>query len=153
METYHREKVEVKKLLEYPRGSKERRQGFSLLRNNTNFDLYIKGVVRPYRNTVENNLNLFHPCIYCRGLFKEKYLSRHTKRCLIQKSSNRNNEAHAYKNYISESQTLAACAMDTTNVISRLNVKEQVGICHHKCLILLTLIENSNLMRFIFNFI
>lgn len=146
METYHREKAEVKKILDYPKGSKERRQGFSLLRNNTNFDLYIKGIVRPYRNTEENNLNIFHPCIYCKGLFKEKYLRRHTKACLVQKSSNKDKkETPVYRNYISVSQTLAACSMDSTNVISRLNVKEQVRICYYNCLILLKLIDNSDL--------
>lgn len=111
----------MKIILQYPRKSKERRQAYSLLRNATNFDLYIQGELRPYRETNEESASLFYPCIYCKGLFKKQYLKRHTKRCLVNKEKICNS-----KDYVSASQSLAACAMDPTNVISTLNIKEQV---------------------------
>lgn len=39
-----------------------------------------------------------------------------------------NTESKVWRNYISDSQTLAACALDPTNTISRLNVKDKVFI-------------------------
>lgn len=123
IETHHHDEKEVKKILEYPKSSKERRLAFSLLRNSTNFDLYIKGELRPYRETKQQHTTLYYPCIYCKGLYKKAYLRRHTKRC---PAKNNNSASNVPKCYVSNSQTMAACAMDTTNVISLLNLKEQV---------------------------
>ncbi|KAJ8932570.1 hypothetical protein NQ318_007619 [Aromia moschata] len=41
---HHRSEKEVVNALQWPKGSKERRQALSLLRNATNFDLYITGI-------------------------------------------------------------------------------------------------------------
>lgn len=124
METYHSDENEIKAILAYPKCSRARRQAFSLLRKKTNFDLYINGVFRPYRMNKEQTSKTFYPCIYCRGLFKKGYLKRHTKVCSVEYS--RNADPRIRHNYITDSQTLTACAMDPTNTISRLNVKEQV---------------------------
>lgn len=126
METFHRDEHEVKTILEYPKKSKERRKAFMLLRNSINFDLFINGEVRPYRQTTDQALSTFYPCIYCKGLFKKSYLYRHGKKCQSRNSETSCNKIQ--KNYVTHSQTLTACNMDTTNVISRLNVKKQVTI-------------------------
>ncbi|KAF5275502.1 hypothetical protein FQR65_LT16635 [Abscondita terminalis] len=45
----HAEEKEVIDIMEYPKNSKARRKAFALLRNDTNFDLYINGMLRPNR--------------------------------------------------------------------------------------------------------
>lgn len=133
MELNHKNINEVKKILQYPRKSKERRQAFSLLRNQTNFDLYIEGVVRPYRETMEKDSLTFYPCVYCKGVFKKEYLKRHTKLCVVQKNTKQEgSELSCRKYYVSNSQTEVACALDATNAISRLNVKELVSFSKSK---------------------
>ncbi|XP_050518994.1 uncharacterized protein LOC126893092 [Diabrotica virgifera virgifera] len=120
MQTFHGEEKEVIKLLQYPKNSKARRAAFKLLRNETNFDLYIQGDIRPTRSLTETQTSNFYPSIYCRGLYKKSYLKRHNRIC---KQKNRGGSS---SNYVSESQTLTACVMDPTNVVSKLIVKEQV---------------------------
>lgn len=120
----HKDEKEVIDIMQYPKNSKARREGFSLLRNETNFDLYIKGVVRPNRqhNTdLEDNIE-YYPCANCKGVFGKKYLRRHAKKCIAK----HDNKKQTKTNSISQSQTTIACAMDTTDTISKLNVKEQV---------------------------
>lgn len=124
MEFNHRKEKEVAEILELPKRSKSRRTAFSLLRNDTNFHLFVNGIVRPYRQTGQQEQTIFYPCVNCKGLFKKHYLRRHKKLCLMQKASTSNTN----RNYIADSQTLTACAMDPTNVISRLNVKNEVRI-------------------------
>nr|CAH7759144.1 unnamed protein product [Callosobruchus chinensis] len=124
IENNHRDENEVKKCLIFPKGSKQRRNALILLRKGTNFDLYLDGVLRPYRQTEVNESTIFYPCIYCKGLFKKTYLKRHSKVCTDQKTVTDNNQS--YRRFISDSQTFAACALDPTNVISKLDVKEQV---------------------------
>lgn len=126
IETFHRNENEIKEILQYPVRSKERREAFILLRKNTNFDLYIGGIIRPYRETAKKDNILFYPCVYCKGLFKKEYLGRHTKSCVCKKTVEAVTLKKCRLNYISESQTLIACASDITNVISKLNVKQQV---------------------------
>ncbi|KAB0804418.1 hypothetical protein PPYR_01388 [Photinus pyralis] len=125
LESHHRDENEVKKMLQYPRKSKERRQAFSLFRNHTNFDQYIEGVICPYRETIKKNSLTYYPCIYCKGVFQKEYLKRHSKLCVMQ-NSRKELSSNGRNYYITNSQTAIACAMDTTNVISRLNVKELV---------------------------
>lgn len=127
IEKYHRDENEIKKILEYPKNSKERRQAFLLFRNNTNFDLFINGEVRPNRKTIKIDSSTFYPCIYCKGMFNKNYLKRHVKSCKSKIYSKPDTSYQTpQKYYVTDSQTLAACAMDPTNVISRLNVKSQV---------------------------
>lgn len=126
IETYHRDEKEIKEILKYPKGNKERRQMFNIFRKSTNFDMYLSGITRPCRDKVENESTLYYPCVYCKGLYKKKYLKRHTKVCFVKNPNN--TESKVWRNYISDSQTLAACALDPTNTISRLNVKDKVFI-------------------------
>ena len=49
LERLHGTETAVQDILKYPKKSKQRRQALSLLRNATNFDLYIGGTVRPNR--------------------------------------------------------------------------------------------------------
>lgn len=128
MQRHHSTEREVENILKFPKNSKDRRRALALFRNNTNFDLYISGTeTRPFRqpSVKESPQKLqFFPCAYCKGLFQKKYLKRHAKKCI-----SRNAEQTANKNnYVSNSQTLVACAMDITDTISKLNVKEQVGV-------------------------
>ena len=127
VEKCHHEENEVKKILENPKSSKERRQAFILLRNDTNFDLYIKGETRPRRYNSEQDSTTFYPCIYCKGVFKKEYLKRHTKACKLKVTAATNGKT----DYIAESQTLTACSLDPTNTISRLNVKNEVCYLLH----------------------
>ena len=49
LERLHGTETAVQDILKYPKNSKQRRQALSLLRNATNFELYIGGTVRPNR--------------------------------------------------------------------------------------------------------
>lgn len=123
MERHHASETELKNILEYPKKSKERRHAFILLRNETNFNLFINGITRPNRQKVKNSdeNSVYYPCVYCKGLFIKEYLKRHSKVCVVETKDRKT------KNHISLSQTVTACAMDPTNVITKLNVKQQVS--------------------------
>lgn len=109
-----------------PKGSKARRQAFAILRNDTNFDLYIRGVSRPNRNHIKKKEEgvTYHPCAYCKGIFTRQYLKRHVKKCSLRETDQKG----ARSNALTQSQTIVACAMDPTQVISKINVKKQVNI-------------------------
>ncbi|RZC38003.1 hypothetical protein BDFB_013121, partial [Asbolus verrucosus] len=68
---------------------KERRQALSVLRNETNFELYVQGIIRPYRqcNKPAEEKPVYYPCAACKGLFLKHYLKRHAKKCHGQISS------------------------------------------------------------------
>lgn len=122
---HHRDEKEVTDIMQFLKNSKARREGFALLRNETNFDLYIKGIVRPNRqhsNDLQSNTE-YYPCANCKGVFDKKYLRRHARKCIAQYR----NKQQTKTNCISQSQTTIACAMDITGTISKLNVKEQVS--------------------------
>lgn len=126
LQRQHLNEKEVRDIMQYPKNSKARREGFALLRNEINFDLYMKGVIRPYR---QHNTNFegdveYYPCAHCKGVFDKKYLRRHAKNCIARYHHTKQIKT----NHISQSQTTIACAMDVTNTISKLNVKEQVCI-------------------------
>jgi hypothetical protein len=127
LKRHHSDEDEVRKIFRLPKNSKERRQAFALLRNETNFDLFIQGEERPYRMRSKENVStklLYSPCPYCKGLYLRNYLRRHAKNCHYQKHSI--NKKRDKPNYLGDSQTLTACAMDPTKVISKLNIKNQV---------------------------
>lgn len=109
----HCNETEVRTILNEPLNSKGRKLAMAKLRKQSHFENYLDGDTRP-----ENN-DLYYPCTNCKGLYKKSYLRRHIKVC----------DAH-YKNKnfnaVSNAQTFAACALDQTNTISRLNVKEKV---------------------------
>ncbi|KAF5294386.1 hypothetical protein FQR65_LT19983 [Abscondita terminalis] len=120
----HAEEKEVIDIMEYPKNSKARRKAFALLRNDTNFDLYINGMLRPNRCQKDGDKdNLYYPCAHCKGLFMKTYLMRHAKFCIARTNTN---GKEGKVNHVSDSQTAIACATDVTGTISKLNVKEQV---------------------------
>lgn len=126
----HREKEEINNIFQYPKGSKERRHALSLLVNEASFDLYIRGIVRPNRKCIRERDKVstqFYPCAYCKGIFVKQYLKRHVKTCIGQKKSSIADNTNK-NSCLSTSQTLVACAMDPTTVISKLRIKEQVSI-------------------------
>lgn len=124
LERNHSSESEVIDLLRYPKNSRERRRAFVLFRNETNFSLYINGITRPNRQKLKNlnEKEVYYPCAYCKGLYLREYLKRHSGRCPVKAKDKNIKKCH-----ISASQTVTACAMDTTNIISKLNVKTQVS--------------------------
>lgn len=122
----HGTETEVANIFQHPKYSKERKHALSLFRNDTNFTFYIEGIIKPKRQV--NNFpsaedNKYYPCAYCKGVYIKGYLRRHVKRCTAFKM---HAEINQKANHLSRSQTVTACAIDPTNVISKLNVKEQV---------------------------
>ncbi|CAH0556875.1 unnamed protein product [Brassicogethes aeneus] len=118
---------EVEELMQLPKNSKERRQAMSLLRNETNFNLYLKGTIKPsYQRNESVEDKQYYPCSYCKGLFFKNYLRRHVKKCVMYKTHTNEVQESFRISHLSRSHTLTACAADPTNVISQLNVKEQV---------------------------
>lgn len=120
----HGSEPEVRKIIDMPPNSKERRQALILLRNDTNFDLYIKGTIRPIHLKIDQteDSTRYYPCAYCKGVFLKNYLRRHARSCPFQKRKSNDPK----KDHLSQSQTVVACAVDPTNVVARLNVKEKV---------------------------
>ncbi|KAG5863329.1 hypothetical protein JTB14_004960 [Gonioctena quinquepunctata] len=106
-----------------PVKSKERKQALDLLKGSTNFELYLKGTIRPKKQRTEDNNMEYYPCIYCKVLYSKRYLYRHAKICPIKKKSTGSNTK---SQHIALSQTAVACALDTADVISKLHIKEQV---------------------------
>lgn len=122
---HHNHEREVKSILEFPVKSKERKQALDLLKGSTNFDLYLKGTIRPKKQRTEDTNVDYYPCIWCKTLFSKRFLYRHAKICRIKK---RSIESDTNFKQISLSQTTVACALDATDVISKLNVKDQVSL-------------------------
>nr|CAI5827434.1 unnamed protein product [Callosobruchus analis] len=120
LERNHAAEKELKNILEYPKKSKERKQAMAFLRNETNFELLLRGTLRPNREmqtSVESAE--YVPCSYCKGLFIKEYLCRHLKKCKAFNSD------MSKGNKLSMSHTLIACAADPTDTIARLNVKKK----------------------------
>jgi hypothetical protein len=63
-----------------------------------------------------------YPCVHCKGIYTKKYLKRHANSCSLKDA----NQSGPKINELTLSQTAVACAMDPTEVISKLNIKEQV---------------------------
>ena len=76
---------ELKNILKYPKKSKEGRHAFTLLRNDTNFNLYINGITRPCRQPLKDDKVDYYPCAYCKELFIKRYIKRHIKSCIVYK--------------------------------------------------------------------
>lgn len=121
----HMSESEVDNIFQYPKNTKERKTALTLLRNSTHFDLFVQGVTRLSRQRSKDNSAIM-PCAYCRGLFSRTYLKRHAKQCYV--AHHVKNRKSGKINHLSNSQTIVACAMDPTDTISRLNVKEQVSL-------------------------
>nr|CAI5833329.1 unnamed protein product [Callosobruchus analis] len=85
--------------------------------------MYLKGAIRPKKQYTEDTNVEYYPCIYCKALFSKKYLNRHAKICPVKNNST---TAYGKSSQITLSQTAVACALDPNDVISKLNIKEQV---------------------------
>ncbi|KAJ8953078.1 hypothetical protein NQ318_013420, partial [Aromia moschata] len=109
-------------ILEFPKNSKKRRQALSLLRNDTNFNLFIQGIVRPKEQRFKNFVkdDEYIPCAYCKVLIVRHYLKRHVKSYTVLAA--KEIQIRGKINH----HTLTACVTDPTNVIFQLNVKEQI---------------------------
>ncbi|XP_025830428.1 uncharacterized protein LOC112904510 [Agrilus planipennis] len=122
----HAGEKEVKAILLEPLKSKARKKAVEALRKETQFEQYLDGDGIPARRNfnknidTENQKSLYYPCIHCKGLYKKSYLSRHLKLCTSKTCKSGASGA------VSKSQTLTACSLDPTNVVSRLEVKEKV---------------------------
>lgn len=128
LQRHHAHEKEVECLIRMPQKSKARRDAVALLRNDINFDLYLTGTVRAKRQATEVIENVsYQPCAYCKGLFRKTYLKRHAKSCILRKSANMG-DAPNRTNYLSESQTVVACAIDPTETIAKLNIRNKVSI-------------------------
>lgn len=129
LQRHHINIKEIEDIFQHPKNSTERKNALALFRNETNFKLYLEGNVKPNRRNFDNiyDNTQYYPCAYCKGLFLKIFLKRHIKVC-IAFTTNKNETKQLKLNHISRSHTVTACAADPTNVISQLNVKEQVNI-------------------------
>ncbi|XP_060533817.1 uncharacterized protein LOC132706479 [Cylas formicarius] len=120
----HSNEEEVIAIFQYPKGSRKRRDAHALLENESFFNQYIHGNTRPNRRGPDNidNGAFYLPCAYCKGVYYKQYLRRHSKFCIVQRELSTKERG----SQLSLSQTLTACSMDPTNVISKLNVKKEV---------------------------
>lgn len=141
LERNHLNTEEVQNVFQYPKESKQRRQAFALIRNSTNFELFIKGITRATRQLKRSSDNIkCYPCVYCKGVFAKAYLNWHSKKCIMQEQVYANENPNR-KNQLSLSHTVTACAMDITDTLSKLNVKTQVIFLKYKNVVLIDLIS------------
>lgn len=111
--------------MSFPIGTKERRQALLKIKIESNFNLYLNGIIRPKKQLSQEKDTSYYPCVYCKVIYTKNFLHRHAKNCFAkQKLIGLNSNAKV--NYVSKSQTAVACASDPTETISKLNIKEQV---------------------------
>jgi hypothetical protein len=62
----HNDENEAIGIFNYPLHSNERRQAFAMLRNDTNFNLYITGLIRPNRQSTKtmDKDATYYPCVH-----------------------------------------------------------------------------------------
>ncbi|KAF5270524.1 hypothetical protein FQR65_LT17836 [Abscondita terminalis] len=90
LQRHHSTENEVIKILNYPKNSKGRREALLLLRNSTNFDLFINGTVFDMMKgdkiafQAKKDLLIAH--------FGESYLKKHKRECMTYVCSNRMRE-------------------------------------------------------------
>ncbi|KAJ8962447.1 hypothetical protein NQ314_005743 [Rhamnusium bicolor] len=125
LKRWHSLEKEVMEILTFLKNSKQRKEALAVLRNETNFDLYLRGEVCPNRRKPFNNPDtdiVYYPCVYCKGIFRKNYLRRHIKNCSAEKDNK------STQNCVAKSQTFTACHMDPANVVSKLSIKETVRL-------------------------
>jgi hypothetical protein len=106
----HNDENEVTRIFNYPLHSMERRQASAMLRNDTNFNLYITELIRPNRHCTKaiNKDATYYPCVHCKGVYTKKDLKRHANSCSLEMPTKVDQKL-----------------MDPTQVVSKLNIKEQ----------------------------
>ncbi|KAJ8944578.1 hypothetical protein NQ314_009449 [Rhamnusium bicolor] len=77
IETFHSDENEVKKFLILPKKSKERREAFTLLGHDTNFELFLTGEIRPCRkpDELESKFNCFTHAYIVKDYLKRSTLN------------------------------------------------------------------------------
>ncbi|CAH0558692.1 unnamed protein product [Brassicogethes aeneus] len=122
LERNHTDVKEVIEMLSYPKKHQERKNIISLIRNSGHFNEFLKGNIYPKYGR-ESKSKEYYPCHRCKALLSKKYLSRHKKTCVVQKSTghpqNKVNER-------AESQTMIACSLDENSTVCKLRVKQEV---------------------------
>lgn len=81
----HPNEKEIRNILSFPTKSKERQQALAELRNSSNFNLYLKGTIRPKKQKIRNTDDEYYPCIYCKAIYAKRFLTRHIKNCVAAK--------------------------------------------------------------------
>lgn len=81
----HPNEKEIRNILSFPTKSKERQQALAELRNSSNFNLYLKGTIRPKKQKIRNTDDDYYPCIYCKAIYAKRFLTRHIKNCVAAK--------------------------------------------------------------------
>lgn len=130
MERNHGEEEEVLQIFSLTKNSKARKAALAMLRNDANFDLYIRNnELRTLRNRGDARECEYCPCAYCKALVLRTYLTRHVKVCPMRRRWLETKSNKTVKsNHASASQTIVACARDPNNVISSLQIKDKVSI-------------------------
>lgn len=81
----HNKEVEVRKILSYKNGSKQKRAAISNLKKRGNFIRNkTSDCIRPVKRLQKNthfDASEFVPCKYCLGFYKKQFMYRHTKKC------------------------------------------------------------------------
>lgn len=107
-------------MLSYPKRHLERKRIISLIRNQGHFNEYLKGNIKPKYEHGPKNKD-YYPCSRCKSLVTKKYLSRHSRTCIL-KNVNTSNKISE----LAASQTLIACSLQQNNTLDKLRVKDEV---------------------------
>lgn len=129
LERKHDNEAEIQQIFCLEKNSKARKTALAILRNDTNFDLYIRNnELRTLRNRDVVTEFEYYPCAYCKALVLKTYLTRHVKTCPMKRRwLDTKTDTTTKTNHASNSQTEIVCARDPTNVISKLNIKSKVS--------------------------
>ena len=125
LERQHGNERQVKELLALKPGSKEKKHYLMLLRNVENLDDAIRGKIVPKKRefTKDATEKNYVICIHCKGFYKRLSLSRHVKKCFAKKQ-----DSHdiSHKRPLAESLAFAACQKKYGEILSKLNVKNEI---------------------------
>lgn len=84
----HKNEEEVKQIASYEKLSKERLSLIELLRKRGNFIDLARGNIRPVKRPKDHaDLAEYSACLYCHGLYKKKFIYKHSKKCKFNKGS------------------------------------------------------------------
>ncbi|CAH0560528.1 unnamed protein product [Brassicogethes aeneus] len=119
----HKNEESVINILNFSKGSKDRKKYIDFLRKEGNFSAFYENKVRPVQRPTSNlsKKEDFLPCIYCKGLYKTKSLGRHSKKCFFNSNQSMTQIRHA-----SEAQTILAFTESRRTFLNRLRLKTEV---------------------------
>lgn len=126
----HPDDETIKKILEMPLKSNDRRTAIISLRKKGNFILneqknQLKVVRAPNKCIVNDNIKKdnYYVCVHCLGFYKKAYLWRHKKIC---KANAVKDNKVGPNNHLSESQTFLATTGMLGNYLNKSRIKEEV---------------------------